>query len=228
MHTNAMNGKPIPWSYNYFPHELLHSRVAKCGSSPRSCFALLHGGPPRPGTPAAPSHAGDLSMHYKCELQAMAWWSCFSARTTPCWCQPHRRSSLQPSCPCPWGCPDVHNLFGHGWWLKGSAPARIPQGLLIHNLIVAREAHSSVLFQRPPICEEKVMSAGCQEEDNDFHPGPCNKLHGCMKSLDHGSVQIPQVKRQVQTAIGSASVPEGGGERILLPPHPVQKTKDCD
>ena len=54
------------------------------------------------------------------------------------------------------------------------------------------------------------MSAGCQEEDNDFHPGPCNKLHGCMKSLDHGSVQIPQVKRQVQTAIGAASVPEGG------------------
>ena len=52
--------------------------------------------------------------------------------------------------------------------------------------------------------EEHEMNAGCQEEDKDFHLCPCNNLHGCMKSFDHGSVEIPQGK-QVESPVRSAS-----------------------
>ena len=43
--------------------------------------------------------------------------------------------------------------------------------------------------------EKQEMNAGRQEEDKDFHLCPCNNLHGCMKSFDHGSVEIPQGKQ---------------------------------
>ena len=74
--------------------------------------------------------------------------------------------------------------------------------LLAAHYRVVTEALSerAVLHGGPRMPEEQEMNAGRQEEDKDFHLCPCNNLHGCMKSFDHGSVEIPQGK-QVESAL---------------------------